>query len=162
MGEVFVSRVVTSCRSLLFWPAFWVFCSSPPALWWKPPGQNWSFLEEARKGSAAYVSGWLCVWGGVVHGFWAIVLRRLWACCFFLHAPLRHRCFGRLMSLKSDHEQVGCYCIWKPSTSGSWTLTSKIKRIPPFRQLSCYLPMCMDVGCLELGPEKMTLCWVDS
>lgn len=54
------------------------------------------------------------------------------------------------------------FCIWKPSTSGSWTLTSKIKRIPPFRQLSCYLPMCMDVGCLELGPEKMTLCWVDS
>ena len=31
-------------------------------------------------------------------GFLAIVLRRLWACCFFLHGPLRHRCFGRLMS----------------------------------------------------------------
>lgn len=33
-------------------------------------------------------------------GFLAIVLRRLWACCFFPMPPWVHRCFRRLMSLE--------------------------------------------------------------
>ena len=50
---------------------------------------------------------------------------------------------------KSDHKQVGCYCIWKPSTFGSSTLTSKIKRIPLFQQLSwlfAYVHVCWVLG----------------
>ena len=64
------------------------------------------FSWGSRKRSVTYASGWLCVWGRGCMRFLAIVLRRLWACCFFLHAPLRHRCFPRSMSLKSDHEQL--------------------------------------------------------
>lgn len=67
-------------------------------------------------------------------GFLAIVFRRLQACCLFPMSPWVHGCFWRRMS--RDHKQVGCYCVWKPSTFGSSTLTSKIKRIPLFPQLS--------------------------
>lgn len=73
-------------------------------------------------------------------GFPAAVFRSLWVSCFFLPAsPWIHRCFRRWMSQmsqKSDHKLVGYYCVCKPSTFGSSTLISKIKRIPLFQQSS--------------------------
>lgn len=47
--------------------ASWVFCFSPPALWWEPPGQNRKFSCGGQEPQCHVVSGWLCCCGGM-HG----------------------------------------------------------------------------------------------
>lgn len=120
------------------------------------------FPWGSRKRSVTYASGWLCVWGGGVHAVFGHCSQEALSLLLFPPRPPASQMFPKVNVTEVWSRTIGCYCIWKPSTSGSSTLTSKIKRIPSFQQLSCYLPMYMYVGCLELGPEKMTLCWVDT
>lgn len=55
----------SSCSPNLL--AFWVFCSSPPALRWEPPGPNRKFSWGGQEPQCHVVSGRLCCWGGM-HG----------------------------------------------------------------------------------------------
>lgn len=103
----------------------------------------------------------LCLRRGV-HAVFGHCSQEALSLLLFPPRPPASQMFPKVNVTEVWSRTVGCYCIWKPSTSGSSTLTSKIKRIPSFHQLSCYLPMYMYVGCLKLGPEKMTLCWVDT
>lgn len=91
-------------------------------------------------------------------GSWDAVARRLRASCFFSPHPPGFTDVQKLMSLEVWSQQVGCYCIWKPSTFGSSALTSKIKRIPLFQQLSwlfAYFSVRRVLGMVSWGDDIM-------
>lgn len=136
MGELSVSGVVTSCQSsTLLLTCFLSLLLFTSCSLMETSGAEGSFLGEAREPSMTYVSGVLCFWGGV-HGLLVRCFQEALSLLLFSPHPPGFRDVQKSMSLEVWSQQVGCYCIWKPSTFGSSALTSKIKRIPLFQQLS--------------------------
>lgn len=135
MREISVSGLVTSCQSstlLLSWPAFQVFCSSPPALM-EASRAKWKVSCRSQEPQC-----YICVrFGSASEEGCMGFFRRFWASCFFPTFPWIHRCFRRSMSLTKVWSQTR-WLILCMKTQYLWQLnsTSKIKRIPLFQQLS--------------------------